>query len=93
MTGVHTCALPISMFEPVHGSAPKYAGKNKVNPIAAILAAKMMMEYLGEAEAADLIQNAVIKVLKEGKVRTFDLGGSSSTFDVAEEIASKIKEI
>ncbi|RLG06667.1 MAG: hypothetical protein DRN68_06620, partial [Thaumarchaeota archaeon] len=74
-------------------SAPKYAGKNKVNPIATILAAKMMMEYLGEKEAADLIQSAVVKVLKEGKVRTYDLGGRSSTLDVAEEIASKIKEI
>ena len=82
-----------AMFEPVHGSAPKYAGKNKVNPIATILAAKMMMEYLGEKEAADLIQSAVVKVLKEGKVRTYDLGGRSSTFDVAEEIASKIKEV
>jgi len=52
-----------------------------------------MMEYLGEKEAADLIQNAVIKVLKEGKVRTYDLGGGSSTFEVAEEIASKVMEI
>ena len=79
-----------AMFEPVHGSAPKYAGKNKVNPIATILAAKMMMEYLGETEAAELIQQAVIDVLKEGKVRTYDLGGKSTTQEVGEEIASKI---
>jgi len=82
-----------AMFEPVHGSAPKYAGKNKVNPIATILAAKMMMEYLGETEAADLIQQAVVEVLREGKIRTYDLGGTSTTEEVGEEIASKIIEI
>jgi len=82
-----------AMFEPVHGSAPKYAGKNKVNPIATILAAKMMMEYLGETEAARLIQQAVVEVLKEGKIRTYDLGGKSTTQEVGEEIASKIVEI
>ena len=82
-----------AMFEPVHGSAPKYAGKNKVNPMATILAAKMMMEYLGETEAAEMIQQAVIEVLKEGKVRTYDLGGKSTTQEVGEEIASKIMEI
>ena len=81
-----------AMFEPVHGSAPKYAGKNKVNPIATILAAKMMMEYLGETEAAGLIQQAVVEVLKEGKIRTYDLGGNSTTQEVGEEIASKIIE-
>ncbi|RLG90695.1 MAG: hypothetical protein DRO36_05675, partial [Candidatus Hecatellales archaeon] len=57
------------MFEPVHGSAPKYARKNKVNPIATILASKMMLEYLGENEAAKKIEKAVFKVLEEGKVR------------------------
>jgi len=82
-----------AMFEPVHGSAPKYAGKNKVNPIATILAAKMMMEYLGETEAAEMIQQAVIEVLKEGKIRTYDLGGKSTTQEVGEEIASKIMKI
>jgi len=81
-----------AMFEPVHGSAPKYAGQNKVNPIATILAAKMMMEYLGETEAATLIQQAVTEVLREGRVRTYDLGGNSSTQEVGEEIASKILE-
>jgi len=82
-----------AMFEPVHGSAPKYAGKNKVNPIATILAAKMMMDYLNEKEAAELIEKAVIEVLKEGKVRTYDLGGRSTTQEVGEEIASKILEL
>jgi len=78
------------MFEPVHGSAPKYAGKNKVNPIATILAAKMMMEYLNEYEAANRIELAVKKVLSEGKVRTYDLGGNATTQDVGNAIVDKI---
>ena len=82
-----------AMFEPVHGSAPKYAGQNKVNPIAMILSAKMMMEYLGEAEAAGLMEHAVIEVLKEGKVRTYDLGGDSTTKEVGEAVALKVLEI
>ena len=82
-----------AMFEPVHGSAPKYAGQNKVNPTAMILSAKMMMEYLGEAEAAGLMERAVIEVLKEGKVRTYDLGGDSTTQEVGEAVALKVLEI
>jgi len=78
------------MFEPVHGSAPKYAGQNKVNPIATILASKMMLEYLKEFEAAKKIDNAVLKVLNEGKILTYDLGGSAKTSDVAEAISKKI---
>jgi len=78
------------MFEPVHGSAPKHAGKNRANPIAAILAAKMMLEYLGEYEAAKLIEMAVDKVLSEGKVKTYDLGGNSTTEDVKNAIVEKV---
>lgn len=78
------------MFEPVHGSAPKYAGKNKVNPIATVLAAKMMMEYLNEYDAANRIELAVKKVLSEGKVRTYDLGGKATTQDVGNAIIEKI---
>jgi isocitrate/isopropylmalate dehydrogenase len=78
------------MFEPVHGSAPKYAGKNTVNPIATILAAKMMLDYLNESEAAGLVEKAVNEVLKEGKVRTYDLGGNSSTQEMAVTIADKV---
>lgn len=62
-----------AVFEPVHGSAPKYAGKNKVNPTAAILAGVMMLKHLGEDEASDLIEKSVIKVLREGKHVTYDL--------------------
>ncbi len=78
------------MFEPVHGSAPKYAGKDTVNPIATILAAKMMLDYLNESEAAGLIEKTVNEVLKEGKVRTYDLGGNSSTQEMAEAIVGKV---
>lgn len=80
----------LAMFEPIHGSAPEFAGKHKVNPIGAILAAKMMLEWLGEKEAASRIYMAVSKVLIEGKVRTFDLGGDSTTDELAEEIAKKL---
>lgn len=81
------------MFEPVHGSAPKYAGKNKANPIATILASKMMLEYLGENEAAKKIEKAVFKVLEEGKIRTYDLGGNSKTSEMGEAVAKKVLEL
>ena len=80
----------VSMFEPIHGSAPKYAGKGLANPIAAILAVKLMLEYLGEEEAAKAIDKAVRNVLIEGKVKPRDLGGNSSTSEVGKAIAEKI---
>jgi isocitrate/isopropylmalate dehydrogenase len=80
----------LAVFEPTHGSAPKYIGQYKVNPIATILAAKMMLDWLGENEKADKLEKAVAEVIKEGKVRTYDMGGSSSTLDMANEIANKL---
>lgn len=80
----------LAVFEPTHGSAPKYAGQYKVNPIATILAAKMALEWLGEVEKAEKIENAVAEVLKESKVRTYDMGGSATTLDMANAIAEKI---
>ncbi|MEM1508233.1 MAG: isocitrate/isopropylmalate dehydrogenase family protein [Candidatus Bathyarchaeia archaeon] len=80
------------MFEPVHGSAPKHAGKNRANPIATILAAKMMLDWLGEYEAARRIETAVEKVLSEGKVKTYDLGGTATTSDMGNAIIEKILE-
>jgi isocitrate/isopropylmalate dehydrogenase len=80
----------LAVFEPTHGSAPKYAGQNKVNPIATILAAKMMLSWLGEKEKAERLENAVAAVIAEGKVRTYDMGGSSSTVDMANAVASKL---
>ncbi len=78
------------VFEPTHGSAPKYAGKSIVNPIAMILASKMMLDWLGEKEAALRIESAVAEVVKEGRVRTKDLGGEASTVDMAKAVASKL---
>lgn len=79
-----------AVFEPTHGSAPKYTGLYKVNPTAMLLAAKMMLEWLGEKEKARTMEEAIATVIKEGKVRTYDLGGSSTTLDVAHELASKL---
>jgi 3-isopropylmalate dehydrogenase len=76
-----------AVFEPTHGSAPKYAGMNKVNPIAAILAGKMMLEWLGEREKALAIERAVAQVISSGAVRTYDLGGAATTLEMAEAIA------
>lgn len=62
-----------AMFEAVHGSAPKYAGQNKVNPSAFLFAAKMMLDYLGEQKAAEALDNAIAAVIAEGKFVTYDL--------------------
>ncbi|MCX8074337.1 MAG: isocitrate/isopropylmalate dehydrogenase family protein, partial [Clostridia bacterium] len=79
-----------ALFEAVHGSAPKYKGLNKVNPTALLLSAKMMLEYLGENEAANRLENAIIEVIKEAKVITYDLGGNSKNTEMAEEIIRKL---
>lgn len=76
-----------SMFEPIHGSAPKYKGMNKVNPIATIWAGAMMIEQLGEKEAADSIVSAIETNILDAKVRTYDMGGSDGTSDVGDDIA------
>ncbi len=83
----------MAVFEPVHGTAPKYADKNVVNPMAAIRAAMMMFQYLGERKTAAAIEQAMVEVLTEGKVRTYDLGGTSSTTDVGEAIAAKLRQV
>jgi 3-isopropylmalate dehydrogenase len=75
------------VFEPTHGSAPKYAGQDKVNPIATIRAAKMMLDYLGERDKAARIEAAVARVISEGTMRTYDMGGSSTTSEVAGAVA------
>ncbi len=81
----------ISMFEPIHGSAPKYKDKSIANPTATILAGAMMLDCLGESKAAKAIEGAVEKVLSEGKVRSRDLGGDSSTIEVGDEVVKKLK--
>jgi tartrate dehydrogenase/decarboxylase/D-malate dehydrogenase len=79
-----------SMFEPIHGSAPKYAGKGIVNPIATIESIRMMLEHLGEDEAAGDIRDAIIKVLTTGEVKTQDLGGTHKTGEVGDAIKGAI---
>ncbi|MEW6189409.1 MAG: isocitrate/isopropylmalate dehydrogenase family protein [Actinomycetota bacterium] len=79
-----------AVFEPVHGSAPKYAGQNKVNPTAIILSSVLMLKHMGEKEAADKIFNATAGVIKEGKTVTYDLGGTASTSEMADAIIQKI---
>lgn len=81
----------ISMFEPIHGSAPKYKDKSIANPTATILAGAMMLDCLGESKVAKAIEDAVEKVLSEGKVRSRDLGGNSSTIEVGDEVVKKLK--
>jgi len=79
-----------SMFEPVHGSAPDIAGKGVVNPLATILSAAMMLDHLQIGDAAREIEAAVAAVLAEGKVRTPDLGGSSTTEAVTDAVLEKL---
>jgi 3-isopropylmalate dehydrogenase len=80
----------LAVFEPTHGSAPKYAGQNKVNPIATILAAKMMLDWLGETTKATTLENAVARVIADGQVRTYDMGGTNTTLEMAAAIAEKL---
>ncbi len=80
----------LGVFEPTHGSAPKYAGMYKVNPIAMILTAKMMLDHLGEPEMAARLEGAVAAVIREGKVRTYDMGGTNTTLEVGEAVAKRL---
>ncbi|MFH1101629.1 MAG: isocitrate/isopropylmalate dehydrogenase family protein [Methanobacteriota archaeon] len=79
-----------AVFEPTHGSAPKYAGLYKVNPMAMLLTVKLMLEWLGEKKHAHSLENAIAQVIKEGKIRTYDMGGTNTTLEVAKEVAQKI---
>ena len=79
-----------AVFEPVHGSAPDIAGRGVANPIAMILSAAMLIRYLGGGDRASAIESAVDRVLERGDVRTPDLGGGSTTREVAEAIAAEV---
>ncbi|WP_292485928.1 isocitrate/isopropylmalate dehydrogenase family protein [Methanohalobium sp.] len=81
-----------SMFEPIHGSAPKYKGQDKVNPIATIWAGSMLVDQLGETEASNDILSAIEKSIAENKIKTYDMGGSSKTSEVGDNIARIIRE-
>lgn len=80
-----------AVFEPVHGSAPKYTGMDKVNPLATILSGVMMLKHLGEKDAADRVMKAIDEVLTEGKYLTYDLGGSAKSSEMGKAIAEKLK--
>ncbi|WP_458454547.1 isocitrate/isopropylmalate family dehydrogenase [Methanobrevibacter sp.] len=82
--------LDAALFEPVHGSAPDIAGKGIANPIAMMLSAIMMLRYLGENEAADKFDNAILKVLNDANILTGDLGGSASTMELANEVKNNL---
>jgi isocitrate dehydrogenase (NAD+) len=79
-----------AVFEPVHGSAPKYAGQNKANPTALILSAALMLRHLGELAAADAVETAVRDVIAEGTTVTYDLGGTAGTREFAEAVAARL---
>ena len=82
-----------AVFEPTHGSAPKYAGMFKVNPTAMLMSVKLMLDWLGEKKDAKKLEHAIADVIKEGKVRTYDLGGDNTSLEVAEEIAKKFEQL
>jgi 3-isopropylmalate dehydrogenase len=80
----------VSLFEPIHGSAPKYAKQDVANPVGAILTAAMMLEYLGHAEEAKAIETAVIAAIEAGET-TKDLGGSLGTKAAGEAVYRRLK--
>ena len=82
----------VSMFEPVHGSAPKYAGKNVANPFGAILSAQMMLEHLGFRDEAALVEKAVVAAIEKGETPR-ELGGSLGTREVGEAVSRRIREM
>jgi isocitrate dehydrogenase len=79
-----------AMFEPAHGSTPKYKGMDKVDPTATILSGAWMLDYIGESKAGNAISEATMKVIAEGKDVTYDLGGSTGTKGMAQAIAAHI---
>ena len=79
-----------ALFEPVHGSAPDIAGEGKANPIAMMLSAVMMLRYLGENEAAERFEAAILKVLTDANILTGDLGGSATTMELAGEVKNNL---
>jgi tartrate dehydrogenase/decarboxylase/D-malate dehydrogenase len=80
-----------SMFEPIHGSAPKYTGLSVVNPIATIEAVRMMLDNLGEATAAEHIEAAIAATLSAGETRTKDMGGTSSTVEMGSAVVAAMR--
>ncbi len=80
-----------AVFEPVHGSAPKYAGQNRANPTALILSAALMLRHLGETNAAEAVETAVREVIAAGETVTHDLGGTAGTREFGEAVAARVR--
>jgi isocitrate dehydrogenase (NAD+) len=80
-----------AVFEPVHGSAPKYAGQNRANPTALILSAALMLRHLGETEAGVAVETAVRDVIAAGETVTYDLGGTAGTREFGEAVAERVR--
>jgi len=78
-----------AVFEPTHGSAPKYAGMYKVNPMAMLITITLMLDWLGEKKPAKKLEDAISQVIKESKIKTYDVGGSNTSLEVAQEVAKK----
>jgi isocitrate/isopropylmalate dehydrogenase len=79
-----------AVFEPTHGSAPKYAGQYKVNPMAMLLTAKLMLDWLDEKKMSTHLEAAIAQVIKQGKVRTYDMGGKNTTLEIAAEVTRNL---
>ena len=82
--------LDAAVFEPVHGSAPKYAGQNKANPTALILSGALMLRHLGHPDVADRVETAVRDVVAEGRTVTYDLGGTAGTSQFADAVIERL---
>jgi len=82
----------VSMFEPIHGSAPKYTGKNVINPLATISAAQMMLEYLEEKRASELVEQAIIEVLSSGRLKDLSARSGVSTSEAGDMIVDSINQ-
>jgi isocitrate dehydrogenase (NAD+) len=80
----------IALFEPVHGSAPKYAGQNRANPLATLLSARNMVDYLGYTDESERMQKGIEKALSKPETRTKDLGGTAGTTEFTEAIVSNL---
>jgi isocitrate dehydrogenase (NAD+) len=80
-----------AVFEPVHGSAPKYAGLNKANPTALILSGVLMLRHLGEQSAAEQVERAIREVIADGRRTTYDLGGDAGTSEFADAIIERLE--
>jgi len=80
-----------AVFEPVHGSAPKYAGQDRANPTALILSAALMLRHIGETDVADAVERSVREVIAEGVTVTADLGGRAGTREFAKAVAARVR--